>query len=85
MSGGEQESAHVQAAAEGGPGTRAWLAGRECSAAAGRGQGVHWSSKVVRVVLGAVEGRINTVQDCHIVKGKLRRNVTVQPFFYDLK
>ena len=31
-----------------------------------REQGVHWNSKAVRVVLGAVEGRICTLEDCHI-------------------
>lgn len=29
-------------------------------------QGVHWNSKAVRVVLGAVEGRIYTLEDYHI-------------------
>ena len=35
----------------------------------GHGQGVHWSSKAVRVVLEALEWITNTVQDCHIAKG----------------
>ena len=34
----------------------------------GHGRGVHWSSKAVRVVLEAVEGRISTVQNCHIAR-----------------
>ena len=32
------------------------------------GQGVHWSSKAMRVVPEAVEGKINTLQDCHIIR-----------------
>ena len=31
-----------------------------------REQGVHWNSKAVRVVLGAVEARIYTLEDCDI-------------------
>ena len=42
----------------------------------GHGQGLHWSRKVVRVVLEAVEGRINTAKDCRIVRQmKLRHYV----------
>ena len=33
-----------------------------------RGEGNHWSSKVVSAVLEAVEGRTNTLQDCQILR-----------------
>ena len=49
----------------------------------GRGQGVHWRSEAVRVVLEAIEGRTNTLQDCHIVKkDELRYDVMVFGRFY---
>ena len=32
----------------------------------GRGQGMHWSSKVVRVVLEVVQGSISTLKACHM-------------------
>ena len=34
----------------------------------GCGQGAHWNSKVVRAVLGAVVGRIISLQDCHTLR-----------------
>ena len=34
----------------------------------GREQDTHWRSKAVRVVLEAVEGRVNTPQDCLIIR-----------------
>ena len=34
----------------------------------GHGQGFHWSSKAIRVVLVAVERRISTLKDSHILR-----------------
>ena len=45
----------------------------------GRGKGVHWSSKAVRAMLEATEGRINILKDYHII-GKMNY-VTTSWFF----
>ena len=48
----------------------------------GREKCVHWSSKAVRFVLEAVEGRINILHDFHIVR---KMNYVIFNLFFEIE